>query len=180
MESVRTEHARVLDELTRQHDADLKAKDDLFKTKEEALNAQFKSELAEAVQKEEAEAVKKAGADTVEAYKLSDEFQGSGLEYLERGVRTACRWVVLKFADVLSSIRPSLEAVELDDPLIAEALAQVEYQVSIEGIGTSKGRPALVTEVNVEGIGTSEDRPVLVTEETPLINVEAFPANTTQ
>ena len=57
----------------------------------------------------------------MEAYKLSDEFQGFGLEYLERGIKTACRWVVLKFADAVSSIRPSLEAVEMEDPLIVEA-----------------------------------------------------------
>ena len=148
LEGVRVEHTRVLNELKTQYEADLKAKDDLIKDKDAALNnlgAHFKTELEGAV--------RKAGADAVEAYKVSDEFQGFGLEYLERGIRTACRWVVLKFADVVTTIRPSLEAVQLDDPLIAEALAQVESQV------------------HVEGTGTSEDQPLVVVDETPVIDV---------
>ena len=138
----------------RQHDADLQAKDLLIKGRDSALinlEAQHKTDLEAAI--------KKAEADAVEAYKTSDEFQGFGLKYLERGIRTACRWVVLKFGDVVSSIRPSLDGVQLDDPLIAEALNQVESQVQIEGVGTS------------------EDHPVLVTEETIPIDVEALPSD---
>ena len=161
LESARTEHARVLDELTKQHDADLQAKDLLIKDKDLLIKGKDEALLnLEAQHKTDLEAaIKKAEADAVEAYKTSDEFQGFGLEYLERGIRTACRWVVLKFGDVVSSVRPSLEGVQLDDPLIAEALNQVEAQVQLEGVGTS------------------EDHPVLVIEETIPIDVEALPSD---
>ena len=41
LESARTEHARVLNEMVRHHEADLTMKDILFKTKEEALTTQL-------------------------------------------------------------------------------------------------------------------------------------------
>jgi len=62
----------------------LKLKDSIITKKDGALRNQtikFKADLAKAV--------KNAGVDAVEAYKTSNEFQGIGLEYLDRGIKMA-------------------------------------------------------------------------------------------
>lgn len=73
-----------------------------FKVKYDALNTQSTKHaaiLAATVEKAKDEAlffedIKKIQDKAFEAYKRSNEFGSFGCEYLERGIKTNCRWVV--------------------------------------------------------------------------------------
>jgi len=100
----------------------LKTRGELFLKKDKdlsTLTTQHSKDLEAAIIQANVEALsidslQKIRDEAIEAYKSSEEFGGLGMEYFERGLKTACRWVTTKFTEVVSSILSELESPDMD------------------------------------------------------------------